>query len=131
MLPTASDIRVLTPSAFNSLAFNGKWFVNFNKPDCPYSVKFRPVWKQLARSYLNTTLQFGQINCHKYRDFCKMRDIYYYPTLVLFEDAFEVDVFEEDLASPDIQNFLDLALPNSDLVNPEIENDIANPFKSL
>lgn len=83
--------------------------INFYKPDCPFSVEFHPTWlKILAENPKNSSVSLGQLNCHKHRGMCKEEEIYYYPTLLLYEDSEKVSEFEEELTSTNALDFMNL-----------------------
>ena len=68
------------------------WFVKFYNPRWPHCKKFAPVWEQIANDFSGfENLNFGSLDCAKFKPVCDRFNIWGVPTLLVFKDNFALE----------------------------------------
>ena len=63
------------------------WFVKFYNPRCPHCKKFAEAWDKLADDFgKKENINFGSLDCAKYKPVCDRFNIWGVPTLMMFKD---------------------------------------------
>ncbi|KAF9432006.1 hypothetical protein BGZ76_011417 [Entomortierella beljakovae] len=105
----ASDAsKALTSSDFASGIAEGTTFVKFYSPQCGHCQVLAPTWESLAVKYnewgAKNNFKFAEVNCLIEGDVCDDNKVRGYPSLQVFHDGKNVDLYVgkrglEDLAS--------------------------------
>lgn len=70
------------------------WFVKFYEPWCRWSQQLAPAWQQLGHSVKSKPgLEVGAVDCTANMATCLKENIMGYPTMKLFYNGREVDVY--------------------------------------
>ena len=92
---------------------SGAWFVEFYNPRCPHCKKFSPTWDQLADDFSRDPINFGKLDCIKYKPVCDRFNIWGVPTLLMFREN-HVSEYESHNDYDSVAKYLNTYAYNND-----------------
>ncbi|KAH8115753.1 thioredoxin-domain-containing protein [Phellopilus nigrolimitatus] len=90
-LPAGSvELKVLTPSNFDSTVSEGAWFIEHFSPYCHHCRAFAPTWEKLVQYYESMDdpgVHLAQVNCATNGDLCKKNGVTGYPQMQMYKSG--------------------------------------------
>ncbi|KAF9389893.1 hypothetical protein CPB97_010406 [Podila verticillata] len=90
----------LTGATFKSAINQGTTFVKFYSPQCGHCIKLAPSWEQAAVEHLSLRtskdFKFAEVNCIIEGDICDDNNVEGYPSMQLFNNGKNVNVYKGD-----------------------------------
>ncbi|XP_068705133.1 thioredoxin domain-containing protein 5-like isoform X1 [Montipora foliosa] len=96
----------------------GLHFIKFYAPWCSHCRKLAPTWKELAEFHKdNMDITIAKIDCTTEGKTCAEHKIQGFPSLKLFKDGREVDIYEGPRSLDDLKNYLTLKISEHSLLS--------------
>ncbi|CAI2383689.1 unnamed protein product [Moneuplotes crassus] len=70
---------------------NNAWIIKFFNPRCPHCRKFAPIWEDASDNLDQEGLNFGELDCSRYKPVCDRFNIWGVPTVMVFKDNYMVE----------------------------------------
>ncbi|XP_068736840.1 thioredoxin domain-containing protein 5-like isoform X2 [Montipora capricornis] len=113
-----NGLYTLTADNFDRHVEMGLHFIKFYAPWCSHCRKLAPTWKELAEFHKdNMDITIAKIDCTTEGKTCAEHKIQGFPSLKLFKDGREVDIYEGPRSLDDLKNYLTLKISEHSLLS--------------